>query len=64
MTPFIDSGTTHSYWLARAFVLLSDVYAKTGRTVEARQYLLSLRSNYTESEEINRMIEQRLKSEK
>lgn len=60
LTPFIDSGTSHSYWLARAFVLLSDVYAKTGRTLEARQYLLSLRSNYTESEEINSMIQQRL----
>lgn len=60
LTPFIDSGTTHTYWLARAFIILADVYAKTGRTVEARQYLLSLRSNYTESEEINSMIEQRL----
>lgn len=60
LSPFIDSGTPHSYWLARAFVLLSDVCAKTGRDVEARQYLLSLKSNYTESEEINQMIQQRL----
>lgn len=60
LSQFIDSGTTHSYWLARAFVLLSDVCAKTGRDVEARQYLLSLKSNYTESEEINQMIQQRL----
>ena len=60
LSQFIDSGTPHSYWLARAFVLLSDVCAKTGRDVEARQYLLSLKSNYTESEEINRMIQQRL----
>jgi len=62
LTRFTDTGTPHAYWLARGFVLLSDVYAATGRSIEARQYLLSLRSNYTESEEINRMIEQRLKS--
>lgn len=62
LTKFTDTGTPHAYWLARGFVLLSDVYAATGRSIEARQYLLSLRSNYTESEEINRMIEQRLKS--
>ncbi len=58
---FIDSGTTHAYWLARGFVLLSDVYMATDRKVEARQYLLSLKSNYTENEEINKMVEERLK---
>jgi len=58
---FIESGTTHQYWLARAFILLSDVYSKTDRKVEAREYLLSLRSNYNENEEINRMIQERLK---
>jgi len=58
---FIDSGTTHQYWLARAFILLSDVYMKTDRKVEAREYLLSLKSNYSENEEINEMIKERLK---
>lgn len=58
---FIDSGTSHQYWLARAFILLSDVYMKTDRKVEAREYLLSLKSNYSENEEINEMIKERLK---
>ena len=57
---FIDNGTSYPYWLARAFILLSDVYAKTGREIEAQEYLLSLKSNYSENEEINQMIEQRL----
>lgn len=58
---FIDSGTTHQYWLARAFILLSDVYRKTGRDVEAKEYLLSLKSNYSQNEEINKMINERLR---
>lgn len=58
---FIDNGTSHTYWLARAFVLLSDVYTAQDRGVEARQTLLSLKSNYTENEEINKMIKERLK---
>ncbi len=60
LTTFTDAGSAHSYWLARAFVLLADVYAATDRAIEARQYLLSLKSSYTESEDINRMIEERL----
>ena len=34
---------------------------KTDRKVEAREYLLSLKSNYSENEEINNMIKERLK---
>jgi outer membrane PBP1 activator LpoA protein len=58
---FIASGTPHAYWLARGFILLADVYSKTDRQIDAEQYLLSLKSNYTENEEINKMIEERLK---
>ena len=58
---FIDNGTSYPYWLARAFILLSDVYTATGRDIEAQEYLLSLKSNYSENAEINSMIEQRLK---
>ena len=60
LTRFIDSGTPQQYWLARGFILLADVYMKTDRKVEAKEYLLSLKSNYSENEEINRMIAERL----
>ena len=57
---FTDKGTTYDYWLARAFVLLADVYAQTDRKIEAKQYLLSLKANYPDNEEINRMVDERL----
>lgn len=57
---FISEGTPHSYWLARSFVLLSDVYISQGKSIEARQYLLSLRQNYTEKDDISAMISERL----
>lgn len=60
---FIDAGTPHSYWLAKSFILLSDIYAKQGKTADARDYLLSLKSNYPGNEkEITEAIESRLKS--
>ena len=57
---FIKEGTPHMYWLARSFILLSDIYKSQGKDVEARQYLLSLKSNYTEDDDIADMIEKRL----
>ncbi len=44
---YIEQSTPHAYWLARSFVLLSDVYVATGKDLGlARQYLLSLQQNY------------------
>lgn len=57
---FIDQSTPHAYWLARSFVLLSDVYQAMGKMLEAKQYLLSLQQNYQADDEIAGMIEERL----
>ena len=57
---YIDVSTPHAYWLARSFVLLSDVYMKLGRNLDAKQYLLSLKQNYQADDDIAKMIETRL----
>lgn len=57
---YIEVSTPHAYWLARSFVLLSDVYVKLGRNLEAKQYLLSLQQNYQADDDIAGMIETRL----
>ena len=57
----IDAGIGKPYWLARAFVLLSDIYRAEGREVEARQTLESLKANYKENDDIIEMIKQRTK---
>lgn len=57
---YIEQSTPHAYWLARGFVLLSDVYSSMGKTVDARQYLLSLQQNYSANDDIQRMIDSRL----
>lgn len=57
----ISSDTPHSYWLARGFVLYSDILRKEGNEFEANEYLKSLRSNYPGSEaDIFQMIDSRL----
>lgn len=57
---YIDQSTPHAYWLARSFILLSDVYVATGKELDARQYLLSLQQNYRAEDDIATMINERL----
>ena len=57
---FIDQSTPHAYWLARSFILLSDVYVAMNKKLDARQYLLSLQQNYQADDDITGMINERL----
>ncbi len=56
----IQSGSEHSYWLARGFILLSDINIKNKDYFQAEQYLNSLKDNYKADDDISGMIETRL----
>jgi len=43
---FIDKNTPHQYWMARAFILLSDVYLAKKDDFQALQTLQSVLENY------------------
>lgn len=58
---FINAGTTHNYWFARAFIVLSDALREQGNVYEADEYLKNLKNNYPDSDEdIFLMINERL----
>jgi TolA-binding protein len=57
---YIEVSTPHAYWLARSFVLLSDLYITLDRKMEAKQYLLSLQNNYSGDDDIAGRIKVRL----
>lgn len=58
----ISSDTPQAYWLARGFILYSDILRAEGNTFEADEYLKSLRTNYPGTEaDIFEMIDTRLK---
>jgi len=58
---FMKEGTPHEYWMARAIVVLSDIYVAKGDKFQARQYLESLQANYKGSEtDLKEMIASRL----
>jgi tetratricopeptide (TPR) repeat protein len=57
---FAQKNTPHQFWLAKSFVLLADIYIKQENDFQAKQYLLSLQRNYTEADEIQTLITERL----
>ena len=59
---YINVSTPHSYWLARSFVLLADVYMQSEKYIEAKQYLISLKQSYQAKDDITAMIEERLQA--
>jgi TolA-binding protein len=58
---FAKNGTPHQYWLARGFIVWSDIYIRQGDKVQARAYLNNLKDNYKGDDDIAEMIEIRLK---
>jgi hypothetical protein len=57
---FAQKNTPFQYWLARGFVLLSDIYIAQNNDFQAKQYLLSLQRNYKTNDDIQEMISTRL----
>lgn len=58
----IEANPPHDYWLAKAFILLSDILRQQGDKFEADEYLRSLKENYPGTEsDIFKEIDQRLK---
>jgi len=47
ISEFIDQNTPHQYWMARMFLLLSDISLKKGDTLQARATLQSLKDYYS-----------------
>jgi hypothetical protein len=47
VSEFIDQNSPHQYWMARMFILLSDISVKKGDKLQARVTLESLRDYYT-----------------
>jgi len=45
---FIDKNSPHQYWLAKSFMLLSDIYVKNGDEFQAKHTLKSIEENYPE----------------
>lgn len=59
---FTEMNTTQQYWLARAIILLADISKQQDDMFLAQQYLLSLQANYTNQDDIQTMVAERLAS--
>jgi len=45
---FIEKNSPHQFWLAKSFILLSDIYLKNGDEFQAKHTLKSIEENYPE----------------
>ncbi len=66
---FARKNTPHQYWLARAFILLSDGYRAQDDLFQARATLQSILANYTDKEdgvleEVNQKLDELNREEK
>jgi tetratricopeptide (TPR) repeat protein len=59
---FINLNTPYQYWLAKSFILLSDIYVKRGDSFQAKQYLLTLQDNYHQQDDILSIVKQKLQA--
>ena len=60
---FTQQKTQQQYWLAKALILLSDIYLPRGDEFQAQQYLLSLQNNYKRTnDDILSIVEEKLKA--
>jgi len=57
---FINIGTSEQYWLAKAFILLSDIFVAEGDLFQAKQYLLSISDNYKQDDDILSIVSAKL----
>lgn len=57
---FAQQPTQQQYWLARSLIVLADVSHRRGDDFQAQQYLLSLKANYTNKDDILQRVEEKL----
>ncbi|TSA31723.1 MAG: outer membrane protein assembly factor BamD [Porphyromonadaceae bacterium] len=59
---FLDQNTTHQYWLAKAYILWSEIYLKRGDLFQAKATLQILKENYTRQDDgIMTIVDEKLK---
>lgn len=59
---FINKGTSAQYWLAKSFILLSDIYVAENDLFQAKQYLLSISDNYKAEDDILGIVSAKLEN--
>ena len=57
---FAQQPTQQQYWLARSLIVLANVSHRRGDDFQAQQYLLSLKANYTNKDDILQRVEEEL----
>lgn len=59
---FAGMKTQHQYWLAKSLILLADINIQRGELFQAKQYLLSLQTNYKIQDDIQQLVTDKLKN--